>query len=96
MAISKLNNEGQLVSEILDKAPLDVKSIIVVDNLNADLLDGTHESSMLRTDADRTLNANKTLTVEGTVHINDTGSLKIGNFALKETDGIFHIDYIGT
>lgn len=96
MAISKLNNEGQLVSEVLNKAPLDVKSSIVVDNLNADLLDGAHELSMLRTDADRTLNANKTLTVEGTVHINDTGSLRIGNFALKETDGIFHIDYIGT
>lgn len=96
MANAILNDSGQLQSEVSNKAPLIVKSSIVVANLNADLLDGTQESSMLRTDADRTLNANKTLTVEGTVHVNNTGSLKIGNFALKETDGIFHIDYIGT
>lgn len=96
MAISKLNDKGQLVSEALSPlAPISVASNVVVSGLNADLLDDVQESSMLRTDEDRTLIQDKTLTVNGKVKVN-TGSLEIGDYKLNQTNGVFHIDYIGT
>jgi hypothetical protein len=96
MAISKLNELGQLISEApSDKPPIVVSSNVKVDNLNADKLDGVEEINMLRTNANRTLSTTTTLTVEGTVEVSDNkGKIKVGDYEIKSTNGIFHIDFL--
>lgn len=95
--IAKLTNTGQLESEAIQgTAPLIVASTTLVENLNAEMLNEMTEDSVLRTDRDRELKQGKILTVKGTIKVDETsGSLVVGSFELKETNGIFHINASG-
>lgn len=95
--IAKLTNTGQLVSEATGATPpLIVHSTKMVENLNAEMLNEMTEASVLRTDRDRELKQGKILTVKGTIKVDETsGSLVVGSFELKETNGIFHINASG-
>ena len=62
----------------------------IVDELNADMLDGVHGDKMLRTDEDRTVNSETTVTLEGTMEVpglvNVTaGEIRVGEFKLEAT-----------
>lgn len=95
--IAKLTNTGQLESEApKGTAPLIVASTTLVKNLNAEMLNEMKEASVLRTDKNRELKQGKILTVKGTIKVDETsGSLVVGSFELKETNGIFHINASG-
>ncbi len=57
-------------------APFSVSSTTLVTNLNADLLDGLHASSFVRTDADTTVNANINMAAGKTVDGVDISAFK--------------------
>lgn len=91
--LAKLTNTGQLVSEATGATPpLIVHSTKMVEDLNVEFLGDMKETSVLRTDDNRTLGSDYTLTVEGKIKVDKTsGSLVLGDFELKENDGIFQI-----
>lgn len=87
MAKAILNNEGQLKSEITDKniSPIIVSSDKVVENLNADKIDGLDSTSFLRTDGDSVLEAGKKLTANGDIEVK--GKLSLGDFEIAQEGG---------
>ncbi len=97
-----LQKNGQIQSTaITSLPPLIVASSVVVDRLNADMVDGLHSSSLLRSDYDSTLNSLKTLSVAGEIKINPTGKLSLdkgseltlGWFKVNMSDSLISISY---
>lgn len=88
-----LNKEGQLVSQTTDKPPILVASNKMVPNLNAQKLGGVEENLMLRTNTNRTLTAEMEVGANGSIKVSG-GKIKIGEFELKQTNGMFHIDVV--
>lgn len=99
--IAKLNSEGQLVSTITTKAPITVNSVIRVDSLNADMVDGLNGYELLRSNAGSTLTQPSTLSVAGEIKINPAGKLSLdkeakltlGWFKVNMSDSLISISY---
>ena len=97
-----LQKTGQIQSTaITPRPPLIVASDVVVDNLNADMVDGLHDYELLRSNADSTLTSPSTLSVNGEIKINSTGKLSLdkeakltlGWFKVNMSDSLISISY---
>ena len=100
--VANINSSGNLTSigdmqfrrgtftQATGTAPFSVSSTTLVNNLNADLLDGIQSTSFLRSDADDTISGNLSFTSATTpVTLN---SIKFNN---SENDGGYYTDAIG-
>lgn len=99
---AKLNSSGQLVSTaITPLPPLTVASDVVVDKLNADMVDGLDSSDLLRSNADSTLTSSNTLSICGEVKVNSDGKLSLnkgseltlGWFKVNMSDSLISFNY---
>ena len=97
-----LQKTGQIKSTaITTLPPLIVESDVKVDNLNADMVDGLHSNSLLRSDDDSTLALPNTLSVAGEIKINSDGKLSLdkgskltlGWFKVNMSDSLISISY---
>jgi hypothetical protein len=110
-----LNSEGQLVSEVdainfPEKPPINVNgNSNLVDDLNADKLDGLDKESFLRTDQNSAVDFGNVLTVNGRLEINSIntgdvpqigelnlkpgGILRLGWFEIKTAGNLMYFEY---
>lgn len=97
-----LQKTGQIQSNaITPLPPLIVVSDVMVDNLNADMVDGLDSTSFLRTDEDSSLSSSKKLTLNGTTEVSTAATLdikegavfKFGSFTLSSAGSIISFKY---
>lgn len=97
-----LQKTGQIQSSAIKPLPpLIVASDVVVDSLNADMVDGLHSSDLLRSNAGSTLTQPSTLSVAGEIKINPAGKLSLdkgseltlGWFKVNMSDSLISISY---
>lgn len=72
-------SNGAAFTLAVGTAPFSVTSTTPVTNLNADMVDGLHAASFLRTDAASTVSGGNALTIAGTLAVNAGATMTIQN-----------------
>jgi len=91
-----LQKTGQINSSAVQGTPpLIVASTFVVENLNADMVDGIDANQFLRTDANTALNSTKELSINGEIIVKDNGILTLENSSTLNL-GSFKLNFSGS
>jgi hypothetical protein len=105
---SLLNGNGQIIAGATVDAPFIVNSSTVVENLNADKVDGVDVSQLLRSDVSSTIESGVDLNIHGKVVIKTGegssgelaleagGTLRIGWFEIKTIGNLLYFNYAPT